>query len=98
MSGGCVLGRKVKLTSDPALAQAHAAGAKMALVQPCVHIEYGPLFVSQVSHVSIHFKWARQLRERLRALDAQVEALEVTSGGGRHIDDPDLVTSLYLAG
>src|ERR1700694_1379329 len=90
--------KKVRLKSDPALARPHAAGSKVRLVQPCVHEQYGPLWVAQPRHVAVHLLWANQMRTRLRDLDARILALEVGDGGGRTVDDPDLIASLYTAG
>lgn len=90
--------KKVRLTADPALARAHAAGSKVRLVQPCVHEKFGPLWVAQPRHAAVHLIWASRMRARLRELDGQVFALEVGDGGGRTVDDPDLIASLYTAG
>jgi hypothetical protein len=92
------VGRRVKLTSDPALAQPHAAGSKMWLNQPCVHIELGPIFVRQVPHFGLHVAYARQLRAELATLDKQIEALEVETSGGRNVSDKALVSNLYIVG
>lgn len=75
------MGQKVKLTSDPDLAEPHAAGAKMVIVQPCIHDVYGALFVHQVAHVKIHFNRAAQRRDQLKALDDQIQALDVGDWG-----------------
>jgi hypothetical protein len=92
------VGKKVKLVSDPALAQPHEAGSKLRLTLPCVHVELGALFVAQVPHYAVHLAFARQLRPQLSALDAQIEALSVQSSGGREVSDPMLVSNLYFVG
>jgi|SRR5438093_1078958 len=44
------MSQKVKWTSDPSLAQAHAAGSKLRLVQPAVHERYGVISVAQPNY------------------------------------------------
>jgi hypothetical protein len=38
------------------------------------------------------------MREKLRELDARIFGLEVGDGGGRTVDDPDLLAGIYTAG
>lgn len=85
------------MRSDPTIAEPHAAGAKITLVQPALHGTYGALLVPRPNYWRIHLTTAERLYEELRDLDRRVLALPVQKSDSRTVD-ADLAVALYTVG
>src|SRR5438309_1716232 len=91
------MARKIRLRSDPSIAEPHAAGAKITLVQPALHGTYGALFLPRPNYWKIHLAVADRRHDELRDLDARVLATRLDNSDSRTLDG-DLAVSLYAIG
>ena len=91
------MARKIRTQSDPALAEAHKAGAPVNRVQPSLHETYGLVWVPKPAYWPQHFKAAADRRVVLGELDVQVLETELGKSGSRVLS-ADLTNALYVAG
>lgn len=90
-------GRKIQLRSDPSIAEPHAAGAKITLVQPALHHTYGALFVPRPNYWRLHLETADHRARELAELDRRVLSLPMEKSDSRTLDD-ELTQLLYRVG
>lgn len=91
------MGQKIRMRSDPSIAEPHVAGTKITLSQPALHVRYGVLMVPRPTYWALHLAQADQLAEQLRAVDAEILAVAVGESNAR-ILDARLAARLYLVG
>ncbi len=91
------MARKIRTKADPTLAESHAAGAKVTLVQPALHETYGTLLVPRPVYWLQHAKAALARQESLRQLDQRVLETELGASDSRILAG-DLAIALYVTG
>ncbi|MDQ6879971.1 MAG: hypothetical protein M3082_20195 [Candidatus Dormibacteraeota bacterium] len=91
-------GRKLKTASDPSLARAHAAGAKVIVLLPSLHETYGLVNISWPHYWVLHLQGWQAAHDDLVELDAQLLELPVDESDQRTLLDDELRKRLYGAG
>jgi hypothetical protein len=91
-------GRKLKTASDPRLASAHAAGAKVTVLQPALHETYGLINIPWPRYWVLHFQAWQAAHQRLVELDTQLLELPVDESDQRTLLDDELRKRLYGVG
>jgi hypothetical protein len=92
------MGRRVRHVSNPALAQPHAAGAKVSIIQVLVHKEFGAIGYPLPHYWEYHLAFASEAAQELRSLQNNVLHITPGSHNGRMVDDEALLKQVYRTG
>src|ERR1700736_5500454 len=92
-------GRRIKTESVPELAQPHADGADVQLIQPALHVTYGSIGLEVPLYWPYHHhEWVRA-QQFLVDADAELLRLPVKSSNQRIVkNESRLEAALYLGG
>jgi hypothetical protein len=92
------MGRRSKLRSNPSLADAHAAGAKVYIMQLLVHDRFGAIAYAWPRHWMLHYSAARRGARDLSKCHDKVLQHEPGPNAMRAITDEELLEEVYDAG
>src|ERR1051326_9372057 len=92
------MGRSIKERSNAELAQPHAEGAAVSVIQVLAHDRYGCMAYARPRHWSYHYLFAQRASRELAALHQRVLSLEPAPNAMRLIDDDALLQAFYEAG
>ena len=92
------MGRKVKTRSNPALAESHAAGAKVTVCGLLTHATYGAIAYALPTLSDYHHRSAREAAAELVRLHQKVLELQPNKARMRMVPNDVLLHSIYAAG
>jgi hypothetical protein len=92
------MGRKIKVISEPTLAEPHAAGASVQVLQPSLHDPFGLLYITWPCYWTIHVTAAVTGLKDLKLANARILELQIDKSNSRLISDIEFIRQLYTNG
>src|ERR1700745_2689662 len=92
------MGRKIKVVSDPTLAEPHAAGASVRVLQPLLHEPFGLLYIIWPCYWRIHVTAAIAGLEQLKIMEDKIFELPIDKSNSRIISNIEFICQLFTNG